>query len=126
MSTEAIGRRAVELGLTDSPDLDALYAATTDTRVQALLAEVGTAFGRSLAGVINLLGPDRVVVIGELVTLWPHVAPNFHAALRDNLLPSVAEIGIDVRPWDDSLIAVGAAGIVLTAPLATPRQTQPA
>ena len=32
------------------------------------------------------------------------------------------ETRIDVRPWDDNLIAVGAAGIVLAAPLAAPWQ----
>lgn len=126
LSTEAIGRRAVELGLAATPNPDALRTAAADPRMRELLAAAGTAFGRALAGVVNLLGPDAVVVIGELVTLWDHVAPAFHAALRDCLLPCVADTRIDVRPWDDSIIAVGAAGIVLTAPLAAPRQTQPA
>ncbi len=125
LSTESIARRAIELGVIDSVDLAALQAVAAAPHVRTLLAEAGTAFGRSLAGVVNLLGPQRVVVIGELVTLWPHVEPNFRAALRDSLLPSVAGIDIDVRPWDGSLIAMGAAGIVLTAPLAAPRQTQP-
>jgi len=34
----------------------------------------------------------------------------------------VRQTRIDVRPWDDDLIAVAAAGIVLAAPLAAPRQ----
>jgi hypothetical protein len=32
---------------------------------------------------------------------------------------------IEVRDWDDGVIAFGAAGIVLAAALAVPRQTQP-
>ena len=63
-----------------------------------------------------------VVVIGEIALLWPHLAEPFSRALTAHLLPCVRQTRIDVRPWDDDLIAVGAAGIVLAAPLAAPRQ----
>lgn len=88
----------------------------------ALLAEAGELLGRSLAGTVNLLGPERVVLIGEIVPLWPHLEPAFRDALGRHLLPGVREIAIDVRPWSDELIAAGAARVVLGAPLAAPRQ----
>jgi predicted NBD/HSP70 family sugar kinase len=87
-----------------------------------MLADAGTALGRALAGSVNLLGPDTVVIMGEIMVLWPHLAGPFRAALDAGLLPCVREIRIDVRAWDDSQVAFGAAGIVLAAPLAVPRQ----
>jgi len=71
---------------------------------------------------VNLLGPEAVIVIGEITALWPHLGEPFNRALAAHLLPCVRETRIDVRPWDDQLIAAGAARIALAAPLAAPRQ----
>ena len=125
VSTEALLRRARELGIvSDNSELEDLRAAADAGDVQAaeLLRQAGELLGRTLAGSVNLLGPERVVVMGEITELWSHLAEPFHRALADHLLPCVRETRIDVRPWADSLIAVGAAGIVLAAPLAAPRQ----
>lgn len=127
VSTESLLRRAGELGIV-SPDaeLEDLRAALDggDERAVDLLTQAGELLGRSLSGSVNLLGPERVVVIGEINMLWPYLAEPFHRALAEHLLPCVQDTQIDVRPWADSLIAVGAAGIVLAAPLAAPRQVR--
>ena len=125
VSTESLLRRAREEGIV-APDaeLEDLRAAagSDDQRAVSLLRRAGELLGRALAGSVNLLGPEQVVVIGEISMLWPYLAESFHQALTDHLLPCVRETRIDVRPWADDLIAVGAAGIVLATPLAAPRQ----
>ena len=125
VSTESLLRRAAELGiLAPDAELDQLGLAAEhgSPAAVALLAEAGELLGRALAGAVNLLGPRLVIVIGEIAPLWPRLAEPFDRALAAHLLPCVRQTRIEVRPWDDDLIAVAAAGIVLAAPLAAPRQ----
>jgi predicted NBD/HSP70 family sugar kinase len=125
VSTEALLRRARDCGvIPHDGDLDALRAAAdrgTDSAL-SLLSDAGVLLGRVLAGTLNLLGPQALVVIGEITVLWPHLAGAFHRSLDAHLIPGAWATPIDVRPWDELLIARGAAGIVLAAPLAAPRQ----
>lgn len=124
-STDALVDRARACGLI-APDgtLDDLRASADHggRAALALLAEAGEVLGRTLAGTVNLLGPQALVVIGEITPLWPHLAPAFSRALGTHLIPDARNTTIDVRAWDDRLIAAGAAGITLAAPLAAPRQ----
>jgi predicted NBD/HSP70 family sugar kinase len=125
VSTESLLRRAAELGiLAPGAELDqlGLAAGQGSPAAVALLAEAGELLGRALAGAVNLLGPRLVIVIGEITPLWPRLAESFSRALAAHLLPCVRQTRIEVRPWDDGLIAAAAAGIVLAAPLAAPRQ----
>jgi predicted NBD/HSP70 family sugar kinase len=125
VSTEALLRRARDLGvIAHDGDLDALRAAADRGADSALslLSDAGALLGRVLAGTLNLLGPQALVVIGEITLLWPHLAAAFHRSLDAHLIPGAWSTPIDVRPWDELLIARGAAGIVLAAPLAAPRQ----
>lgn len=124
-STDALVQRARASGVIP-PDgtLDDLRASAdhAGSEALALLAEAGEVLGRTLAGTVNLLGPQALVVIGEIAAFWPHLAPAFHRALGIHLIPAARDTTIDVRAWDDRLIAAGAAGITLAAPLAAPRQ----
>ena len=125
VSTQALLNRAHAAGiLASGSGLDDLGAAARRGGGAAprLLDEAGTLLGRALAGAVNLLGPEAVIVIGEITALWPHLGEPFNRALAAHLLPCVRGTRIDVRPWDDQLIAAGAARIVLAAPLAAPRQ----
>lgn len=124
-STEALLRDARTAGiLTDESDLDDLDAAARngDQTAVELLETAATLLGRALAGVINLLGPRTVIIIGEITALWHHVSIPLNQALSEHLLPCVRETRIEMRPWDDELIAASAARVVLGAPLAAPRQ----
>jgi predicted NBD/HSP70 family sugar kinase len=124
-STDALVDRARASGvITTDGTLDDLRAAADHDGQEALalLAAAGEVLGRTLAGTVNLLGPQAVVVIGEIAPLWPHLAPAFHGALGIHLIPDARKTTVDVRAWDDRLIAAGAAGITLAAPLAAPRQ----
>jgi predicted NBD/HSP70 family sugar kinase len=129
VSTEALLRRATELGVLAPGDDDLAELRAAADRGEAvatqLLAEAGAILGRALGGAVNLLGPEAVFIVGEIAEVWPHLAGAFREALDASLLPCVRETRIDVREWDDSLVAFGAAGIVLSAPLAARRQTQP-
>jgi predicted NBD/HSP70 family sugar kinase len=125
VSTEALLGRARELGNVDPVgDLAALLAAADDGKpeILSLLGEAGELLGRVLAGSVNLLGPRSVIVIGETTALWPHLAVPFHRSLAAHLIPGARDTRVDVRTWDPLLIARAAAGIVLAAPLAAPRQ----
>ncbi|MBW8803164.1 MAG: hypothetical protein AUG49_02985 [Catenulispora sp. 13_1_20CM_3_70_7] len=125
VSTEALLRDARAAGIVSGEaDLDDLDAAARDGDRAAveLLEAAGTLLGRALAGVINLLGPTSVVVIGEITVLWHHLDGPLRRVLLEHLLPAVRETRIEVRPWDDQLIAVSAARVVLGAPLAAHRQ----
>ncbi|WP_051451023.1 ROK family transcriptional regulator [Actinospica robiniae] len=124
-STEALTRRAKEANLIPPQagvsDLGAL-AAAGNPHARELFAEAGEMLGRALAGVVNILGTSTVVVVGEITQLWDHVQASFDSALAAHLLPYLRNTRIEVRPWDDRLIAVAAAGVALCAPLAAPRQ----
>jgi predicted NBD/HSP70 family sugar kinase len=125
VSTEALLSRARELGaIGPEEDLGGLLAAADGGApdVLSLLSQAGDLLGRALAGSINLLGPQAVVIVGEITALWPHLAVPFHRALAAHVIPGARETPVDVRVWDHNLIARGAAGIVLAAPLAVPRQ----
>lgn len=125
VSTAALLNRARELGaITPEGDLGDLRAAADSgiPEVLSLLGQAGDLLGRILAGSVNLLGPQALVIAGEITTLWPHLAAPFHQSLTAHLIPAARETQVDVRVWDPHLIARGAAGIVLAAPLAVPRQ----
>lgn len=125
VSTEALLRRAGDAGVVPpSAGLEYLRAAADrgEAGALSLLGEAGSLLGRVLAGSVNLLGPQALVVIGEITLLWPHLAGAFHEALAAHLIPGARQTRVDVRAWDERLIARGAAGIVLAAPLAAPRQ----
>lgn len=125
VSTEALLRRAREQGvIRPEGDLGDLRVAADGEvrRALDLLGEAGELLGRVLAGAVNLLGPRSLVIIGEITLLWPHLAVAFHRSLAAHLIPATRETCVDVRPWDEQLIARAAAGIVLAAPLAAPRQ----
>jgi predicted NBD/HSP70 family sugar kinase len=125
VSTEALLRDARKAGIISAEagldDLDSA-ARAGDPAATDLLDTAGTLLGRALAGVINLLGPRSVVVVGEITALWHHLREPLHRVLQAHLLPAVRETRVEVRPWHDELIATSAARVVLGAPLAAHRQ----
>jgi predicted NBD/HSP70 family sugar kinase len=125
VSTQALLARARELGaVAPTGDLGDLLAAADGGAPGALslLGGAGELLGRVLAGSVNMLGPQAVVIIGEIAPLWPHLAVPFHQSFAAHLIPGARETKVEVRAWDEYLIARAAAGIVLAAPLAAPRQ----
>lgn len=83
---------------------------------QAIFSEAGHVLGRALAGVINTLDPEVVLLLGEGVSAWDHWSFGFEPALRSALVPSRREVAIAVESWQDDSWAQGAACLVLASP----------
>ncbi len=87
-----------------------------DERARTVFAEAGHLLGRTLAGVVNVLDPELVVVLGEGVAAWQFWAPGFESALRASLVPGKRGVEVAVETWQDDRWAQGAAALVLATP----------
>lgn len=88
----------------------AARAADGDARVRAALREAGGALGVAIAGAVNILDPEAVVLAGALAGLAPWVAP----AVERELGRRVADPARTVRL---TVSALGAEGPLLGAAL---------
>jgi glucokinase len=79
----------------------------------ATLATVGTIFGRTLGGLVNTLDPEAVILGGGVMQVGPPLWEPLEAALRAEVLPSVARVPL--RPADLGVDAgvIGAAALAL-------------
>ena len=82
---------------------------------QAIFGQAGAAFGRAVAGLVNVLSPELVLVSGEGTEAWDHMAAEFDRALRSDIFPPLSRVTVEVDPWDDVKWAIGAAALVLRA-----------
>lgn len=101
-----------------SEGIDVLHtkADTGNVRAQTLLAEAGATLGRAMAGLVNVVDPEAVLVLGEGTVAWQHWRTGFEPALRKHLIASRRGIPVDVEQWDDYSWALGAAALVMAAP----------
>ncbi|QJA00300.1 ROK family transcriptional regulator [Leifsonia sp. PS1209] len=81
--------------------------------------DAGRLLGRTLAGVVNMLDPELVVILGEGVEAWDHWSPSFEPALRASLVPGKRGVEVAVETWQDDRWAQGAAALVLATPFDT-------
>lgn len=81
-----------------------------------IFAHAGHALGRALAGAVNLLDPEIVVLSGEGMEAWTHWSGAFDRALRSSLVPGKRGTSVVVERWDDDRWAQGAAALVLATP----------
>jgi predicted NBD/HSP70 family sugar kinase len=92
-------------------------AATGGSRAALdVFAEAGAVLGRAVAGLINVVDPEVVVVLGEGVAHWPFWQPGFDRAVRAQLMPGRRDVSIEVEGWDETSWAQGAAALVLATP----------
>lgn len=115
----ALVRTARERGIIgDGAGMAALRAAADggDAAAAALFSEAGHLLGRILAGIVQLVDPELVILLGEGTVAWPHWAFGFEPAFRSALLPLRRGIGVVVESWQDDSWAQGAASLVLATP----------
>lgn len=116
---EALLRAAQRAGLTEPgaslADLQQLADAGSNT-VRTIFADAGEMFGRGVAGLINVMDPEIVIVLGEGTRAWEHWRPGFEPSLRAHLMPSRRGVPVAVESWDDTSWALGAAALVLATP----------
>jgi predicted NBD/HSP70 family sugar kinase len=91
-----------------------------DPAAQRIFAQAGAILGRAVAGLVNVLSPQFVIVSGEGARAWSHLADAFSGALREATFPSLRGVAVEVDPWDDAKWARGAAALVLRATFAAP------
>ncbi|MEU8249508.1 ROK family transcriptional regulator [Nonomuraea sp. NPDC048916] len=87
-----------------------------DAIAREVFAEAGAILGRTTAGLINVVDPEVVVVLGEGTADWPLWRTGFEPALRAQLYPGRRDISVEVESWDDTSWAQGAAALVLATP----------
>lgn len=99
--------------------------AATDERARGIFADAGATLGRALAGVVNVLSPQLVLVSGEGTQAWPYLSEAFESSLRHHVFPPLAGVAVEVDPWDDAKWAVGAASLVLRSTFTAPFDHSP-
>lgn len=101
----------------------------TDTEdLHAFMADIGHRLGRSVGGVVNLLGIGTIMVTGETTELWDALTGGFQRGLKESVLSFLHPLDITIKAWTDAEGAVGAAGLALhnAISLNVPLQTRPA
>lgn len=73
--------------------------------------------GIAIANVINVFGPELVMVSGEGSGGWDIWEKWLSTAIRENVVPTLANFDIEVDPWDDAKWALGAIALVMQATL---------
>jgi predicted NBD/HSP70 family sugar kinase len=121
-------RRAAALGFlpaaqaVGSPDaeLEAIRRLADQASHDPVVAEglfgwAGRLLGTAVAGAVNLLNPEAVVVLGEGSEQWGLWEPGFEAAFRGKLMASRRSLPYIVDPWDEDKWALGAAALVIAS-----------
>ena len=90
-----------------------------DLRAARIFSEAGGILGRAVAGIVNVLSPQLVLISGEGTQAWPHMASAFQRGLADAVFPPLSDVAVELDPWDDGKWALGAAALVLRATFVT-------
>ncbi|MGP4084883.1 ROK family protein [Streptomyces sp. KR55] len=109
----------------DRAEALAALAAAGDPGALEMLRGAGRLLGRTLAGAVNLLDPQALIVTGEGMPLWPYLRDGFEPALSGHLFRPVSRLEVITDEWEDQIWAQGAAATVLAAPF-TPENRESA
>jgi predicted NBD/HSP70 family sugar kinase len=111
---QAIARGAVGTRATTASLLKAARA--NNGAALDIYRNAGALLGRALAGVIQTLDPEVVVILGEGVNAWSFWEQGFEQSFRRHLMPARRGIPFVVEPWTEYQWALGAASLVLGTP----------
>jgi predicted NBD/HSP70 family sugar kinase len=118
----ALVARAMREGVLRSGEgIDRLreLAEANDLRAARIFADAGAILGRAVAGLVNVLSPQLVLISGEGTQAWPYLVAAFNRGLADAVFPPLREVAVELEPWDDGKWALGAAALVLRATFVT-------
>lgn len=87
-----------------------------DSEAIAVFGEAGHLLGRTIAGLVHVLDPEIVILLGEGTADWGHWSYGFEPAFRAALLPARRGVPVAVETWQDASWAQGAATLVLATP----------
>ncbi|MFI7383693.1 ROK family protein [Streptomyces sp. NPDC049813] len=108
---ERARRAAGDPGLDMSGAIDRAHGG--DAAVRAVFDEAGEAIGLGLAAMVNLVGPERVVVSGEGVAAYDLFEEQIRAAFTTQAFGAAARCPLVVRPlpWEEWARGAAAASI---------------
>jgi predicted NBD/HSP70 family sugar kinase len=119
----ALLAEARRMGLIDEFEgIERLRELAHEGQLQArqIYHDAGVKLGRAVADLVNVLGPELVLVSGEGTQAWPYLAEAFAAAYDANVFPPLGQVPVEVDPWDESKWAIGAATLVLRSTFGAP------
>ncbi|MDP1851851.1 MAG: ROK family transcriptional regulator [Candidatus Planktophila sp.] len=119
-SDPAILSRAISDGvLPKNADITKLWdLARKDVKVATkYFKPAGEALSLAIANVVNVFGPELVLISGEGSQAWDIWQKFVLKSLNENVVPTMKKFEIEIDPWDDAKWALGATAIVLQASL---------
>lgn len=119
-SDPAILSRAIADGvLSKNSTIEKLWElARKDSKIASkYFKPAGEALGLALANVINVFGPELLLISGEGSQAWDVWQSFVLDVLQANVVPTMRKFEIEIDPWDDAKWALGATAIVLQASL---------
>jgi predicted NBD/HSP70 family sugar kinase len=124
----ALVQRAIaEEVLPAGTEIDDLRTLAADGHLRAvrIFADAGATLGRAVAGLVNILSPELVLISGEGTQAWPHMAASFEREFANAVFAPLGHVSVEIDPWDDAKWARGAAALVLRATLVTALEDHP-
>jgi len=89
-----------------------------------ILEKAGAILGQSIANLINLFNPQRILISGEGVARGPIFFESMKKSMQTNALPVLlSDVDLRVEPWGDDVWARGAASLVLRSLFESPVHT---
>jgi predicted NBD/HSP70 family sugar kinase len=86
-----------------------------DVRVREVFARAGAAIGLGIAAVVNIAGPERVVVSGEGLEAYDLLETHIREAFTKHTFGAAAECALTIRPLPFEEWARGAAAVAIQA-----------
>ncbi|MGH2602731.1 MAG: ROK family protein, partial [Dehalococcoidia bacterium] len=106
----------------DGPDELVSQADAGNALARQILAAAGTRLGVAVAGLVNVLAPELVIVSGEGMRARAHLEGTLRSALADHVFPPLTGVELLIDPWEDTKWARGAAALVLETFFSAGRQ----
>ncbi len=86
-----------------------------------ILKKSGEILGRSVANLVNLFNPQRILISGEGVSRGPIFFAAMKKSMQTYALPDLfSDVDLRVEPWGDDVWARGAASLVLRSIFESP------